>query len=55
MNISSDKRISIFGIKLPQTGDAVWGLIQVSATICAVGATLFVMGVVGRRRKREQK
>ncbi len=49
------KRLSIFGIKLPQTGDAVWGLIQMSATICAVGVVLIVIGVVGRRRKRNQK
>ena len=43
---------TILGLRLPQTGDATWGLIQLSLGICVVGAIALVLGIARKRRER---
>ncbi|ERL06390.1 Spy0128 family protein [Olsenella profusa] len=43
---------TILGLRLPQTNDAMWGLIQLSLGICVVGAIALVLGISRRRRER---
>ncbi len=45
-------RLTILGVKLPKTGDAIWGLIQLSGMLCVIGIVTVVLGVSSRRRKR---
>lgn len=42
---------TIFGIRLPKTGDALWGLVQLSAVLFVAGMTMLVLGILRRRRK----
>ena len=43
---------TILGLRLPQTGDATWGLIQLSLGICVVGAIALVLGISRKHRER---
>lgn len=48
---SPPQQETIFGIRLPKTGDALWGLMQLSAILFVAGMTMLVMGILRRRRK----
>lgn len=46
---------TIFGIKLPQTSDASWGLIQLSAVICVLGIAALMVGISQKRKERKER
>ena len=42
---------TLFGMKLPKTGDSTWGLIQLSGLLCVMGIVAVGLGIPSCRRK----